>query len=627
MQWVFKNAKVNDVFESQIVDLLFVNDDLQKNSYATISIKFDEHVFDSPINLTNKFQPFNIPSTSIIEKEYKFHMKFNAKERTGAIPNYNSNCENSLMLGNTGPDALPKIILGWDWNDITPASIKDNYLDATQFSILISKKLSSINEFLTNNQAICPKNPADLILEKVVPPIFNLDIFSENCFLPLSTKLYDNKPALYYYLVGSSNSNINMFEDSLGLEKINNINEFIEFIDFNVNLMRDGFGLEFQDDFTEYYTKKLFDAPIAFLDPINGVSRYFKNSDYLYFTSNEIDLLPKNDFSTNDSGLYNIKLLIDFKEFPLINEGRINSKIKVVLDLIKPINDNYSPFYYTPFNGGVGLSLDNDRRFYGTSLSSGSNFELIKNISLNNNQRDSLFKINYVEQKDIFKLNSVKSNRSKLFIIDFKNNNLSIINSPTLATPLLFKLNADVGEFPFFEYNLLSGKNKLNGKTHNLFLFNSIVGCKDFEGNLMDYLKDSPDFLNGKNYAIGFDQALISGDVLVKTIAYAAQDTDFSIFYQTNSKGNIISTGSSSNGLARLDGINGMPYNSIEGYSKLNDLRSLFDAVESGAVCVSSLGEREIYYWPEEKLYQINSQTLNKSLNDEINIAKLECIR
>ncbi len=631
-QWIFKNAKVNGVYESQNVDLLFVNDNLQKNSYATVTIKFDEHNYAEVVKPNAKFAPFNLPNNEVKEKEYKFHMKFNATPRNGATPKYSAVCENSLMLGATGSEALPKIILGWNWDDITNESVKDNYLDATQLSILVSKNLSKIDNFLSNSQIECPNNPVNDIVNRIVPPVFSLEDTSQSCFVPLSTIEIDEKPALYYYLDQSSSIIYNeyLFEE----EKISNADELLQVLDFNVNLIRDGYGLEFQSDFVDYFTRRILDASPSFLDADKGMSKYFRNNSNFYFTSSEIDLLSKNDFSLNDTGLYNVKFLIDFRELPLINAGQVTSKIKVVLNLIKPINKDYSPFYYMPFNGGVGMSINNDRRFYGTSLLTDDKFNLInsQNISIGANQRDSLVKINYTEQRDIFELNSIKSNRSKLLTVDNKNNNLSVISSFTTATPLLFELNGSLGQSANFEYSILSGRNKLNGKTHNMFLLNSIDSCNDFYGVPMNYIRDTPDFLSSGNYSFGYDEVLVPGKIFASTIAYAPQNSDFSISYsQSKEKGKITSVNEVKDEIVTLTGINGMPFNNNSNNNTINSLSTLFEAVRAGSVCVTSLGNKEIYSWPENYLYEVSSvdstTTTATSLQKEINLARLICIK
>lgn len=610
--WLFNNSKINGVYESQIVDLLFVNNNLKKNSYALVTIPFNENDYSENVVVNQKFAPFNLPSVQVKEKEYKFRMKFNAKERTGTTPQYNDVCENSLMLGSTGEEALPRIILDWDWDGININEVNDNYLDATQLSILVSKKLSKINSELTNKNINCPNNPVKIILSKIVPLEFNLNIYSEDCFLPLSTKKLDEKPALYYYF-----------------EKDSQNNDLMKLMDFNVNLIRDGYGREFQHDFVTYYTRQILEADPDFLDSDFGMSRYFRNSNIFYFTSKSINLESKNDFILNDTGLYNVKLLIDFDETPLISFGKTNAKIKVVFDLIEPINENFSPFYYLPINGRVGATIDNDRRFYGASVLGNRSFEISSNNSVNlvQNQIDSLVKVDYELRNDFFELNSLKSNKLKLLEINYKDNKFKIINSPIVVTPLLFEIKGNLNQNASFRYNVLSNERKLDGRTHNLFLFNSIDGCKDFYGQEMNYLKSAPDFLVGTDYLIGYENVETKGKVFAHTVAHAPVQGMFSIeHFQSEDAGQIISPNSGFNQIIPIEGIKGMNYNSLETNDTISDLKDLFNVVKEGTVCVSRLGEKEIYYWSEKELYEFTNPETNKSIQNEINSARVQCI-
>lgn len=625
-EWLFNDAKIIGVYENQIVDLLFINNDLRENSYALITIPFTQHEYDVKNIVNQKFYPFNIPTTKITQKEYKFRVKFNSNKREGSIQNYDSICENDLGLGVTGEDALAKIILGWDFENINLENTKDKYLDATQLSILVSKKLSEINNYLLNKDPICPKNQVQEIMNRILPREFNIIRESDDCFLPLSTKEFDEKPALYYYLKSNN--------DDLG--------DLISIIDFNVNLIRDGYGSEFQSDFVQHYTRRILAASPDFLDSDNGMSRYFRSPQNFYFTSKNINLERKNDFVLNDTGLYNVKLLIDFSELPLISMGKMNAKIKVVLDLVEPIKENFSPFYYLPLNGMVGLGVENDRRFYGASLMNDSSMKIINynNTSLSGNQRDSLVKVNYELRNDFFELNSLKSNKSNLFeIISNKDNTLSIINSPTTATPLLFELTGFIGDDALITYSVLRNQNNFRGRTHNLFLMDSIESCNDFYGLPLNYIRSSPDFLVEENYAFGYSDVIVPGKVFTHTIVYSPIKSDFSIKnLQSDDFARIISSKKLGENISDLKGIDNMKFNDDSKDNVIESLNLLFDAVKEGYVCVmreasstssnissSSSGQREIYYWPEKLITDFEDNS-GFSLRNEINIAKNQCI-
>ncbi len=105
--------------------------------------------------------------TGISENNYsqKYHMRVISGEPTGEeayIKKANS-CYMGALTGSTGPDALPKITLSWDWDKINADTCDYtnpdySYCDATQFNIALIKKLGSLQEFMKMNGSsfVCP---------------------------------------------------------------------------------------------------------------------------------------------------------------------------------------------------------------------------------------------------------------------------------------------------------------------------------------------------------------------------------------------------------------------------------------------------------------------------------------
>ncbi|MFT4326639.1 MAG: hypothetical protein ACMXYK_04010 [Candidatus Woesearchaeota archaeon] len=282
-----------------------------------------------------------------------------------------------------------------------------------------------------------------------------------------------------------------------------------------------------------------------------------------------------------------------------------------------------------PINGRVGETIDNDRRFYGASVLGDRSLDISSNnnVSLAKNQVDSLVKVDYKLRNNFFELNSLKSNRLKLLELNNANNQFSIINSPTVVTPLLFEIKGNKNQDAFFRYHILSSERKLDGRTHNLFLFDSISGCKDFYGFEMNYLKSMPDFLVGTDYMIGYEDVQVEGKVFALALAHAPIQGMFSIeHFQSENKGRIISPSTSFSQSINLVGINGMNYNFLETNNIINNLQDLFNAVKEENVCVARLGEREIYYWSEKKLNNFTNPIINRSIQNEINSARSKCI-
>lgn len=638
-QWLFRDAKIFGVYEEQEVDLLFANDNLKQNTYATITIKYNENRKNGIVKPTGTFGPFNLADDVTEEKEYKFHMKFNVAPRIEPIKESSALCNNTNVLGATGEEALPNTLLTWDFESINPETTEGKYLDATQLSILLTKNISAIDAYLSNTNVSCPKNPvSDVILNLVPRHQENLEFINQltgfgqdydSCFLPLSTITFDDYPALYYYLDQETEViyNDNLFE----VELPSTASEFLKLMDFNINLIRDGYGTDFQNDFYRYFTTKILSASPSFLDPDKGISKYFRDKKKFYFTSDEKELLPSTDFIINDAGLYRVKLIIDFDEVPLIIAGRTTSKIKVQLEPIKPISENVSPFYYLPFDGGVGLDIDNARRFFGIELNSSKSFPISKatNTYAIDKQRDALVKLDYSEEQDIFELNSVKSMQGKLLTAEYSEDKQEIKFSPNVATPLLFEINGNSGESAFMKYKLKTNTKEVPGKTHNLFLHDSIDTCKDFYGYKMDYVRDTPDILlSGTEYGIGYDYVDSPGKVFTSTIAYAPISGDFELdFEESKEFANISSVNTPTGSTVFLSGIDGFEYNNKNEENTIGDLKTLFEAVKNRDVCISRRGTIETYYWSEERLIDEASITTNTNFKDKLAGAKLACIK
>ncbi len=100
------------------------------------------------------------------------HLKFNGvKPKAGPLPKLNvDQCEGG---GVTGEGAVPKVRFNWGWSDDIDTGQgvpidyceankdegKEIYCDATQFSIMLSKRLFKLDEFLKANTDIsCPEN-------------------------------------------------------------------------------------------------------------------------------------------------------------------------------------------------------------------------------------------------------------------------------------------------------------------------------------------------------------------------------------------------------------------------------------------------------------------------------------
>jgi hypothetical protein len=632
-QWDFSEVQVYDFFKEQQAAINFSDNGLTKNSYAIIELPIKKHDH-APTTLVNgDFGPFNIPDSSVEDLTYKYHFKFNMEERKSANPTKSAVCEKGILFGETGTDAGAHTILSWDWNAISTNSIQGKYIDATQLSILIAKKLTRLDDFFKRVSVSCPKNYAFDVARGVTPTDIELTK-TGSCYLPLSTKYYEGKPSIYHqldYVVDPGNYPAGydpFFDEPI----ISDAQQFLDVVDFNVNLMLDGYGTNFQDDFSDDYTKALFKSNPSFTDPNIGTYKYFDNDNIFFYSSKPKGYQKDNDFILPDAGKYRVRILIEFDGTnpQLFSVGSTKAKVIVDLELIEPINKDFSPLYYTPYDGTVGLKLKNNRKDYGSALTTGSNFDIIKNdgIFLTTDQKDALAKLTHTKLIGFTWLNTLASKRAKILDYSYTvEDGAQVIFSPTTATPILMKINGEQGKIPYLTYQVSQGKDVIAANSNSLFLWTGIDGCNDFYGGpLNELINNTPDFRADQAYGMFFAHANTPGEIYLKTVAYTPVDEAYGL--SAMGEGTIITTNNliPVDGLIQLDGISEMSFNDLPNNSKIDSLADIFTSVDNGSVCVSQLGNREVYWWPEEYLYEKENAS-EESLRDQELSAKSQCIR
>ncbi|MFA6065388.1 MAG: hypothetical protein WCW44_03445 [archaeon] len=667
--WDHSDAKVFDVFESQETGIKFANSGLKNNSYGTVEFNITKHIHANPTELSgNNFGPFNVTDSSVEEMKVKYHFKFNSMPRAGNnyVPIAENDCTDGLMRGKSGSEGIPKVIMSWDWNSVkgigslagganaqrsvTNAIVGENnldepYLDATQLTILLSKKLGSLSNFLETVNPQCPENPAQKILTAVRPFISNpetgLPYTGETqdagnfCYLPLTTRFYDGKPALYYFVEDSPQTTWEYFFSDT--ERVNNAQELIKLVDFNVNLMRDGYGTDFQYDFVNRFTTAIMQAGPSFMDPNQGARRYFSDKDRIYYSSQANSLNSNTKWVLPDAGKYRVRMLINFEDTAKIFDGS-NPQARIVVELysLDPVNSSYSPLYYMPIDGLVGLSASGSRTSYGSSISNGGNFDISKSsgVYIDSQQNNSLVKINYSKVEDFFTLNALPSMRGKLLDLKYNYNpktmrdeNSYIKQFASVATPLLFEIQGTQGEQTFYTYSIKRNNQPINSTFSNMFLLSAVGDCTDLAGvPLSNFYYKAPDYGENKQYGVLLPTAQVSGKTYLKTIAYSPLMDAFDLLKPLNGQIYSSSDIKGVNNPVALNGISGMLYNDKSANSTPASLTDLLKGVEAKNICVSSLGDREYFFWPEEKLYATNSLE-DASLTTLENTAKATCVK
>ncbi|MFA5930907.1 MAG: hypothetical protein WC821_01185 [archaeon] len=666
--WDFSDAQVFGVYESQEVGAVFASNGIRQNGYGLVEFNVMKHTHSNPTITNSTFGPFNVPDFAVEPTTIKYHFKFNAEPRKGNnyVAFVGNDCVNGLLRGTTGTSALPKTILSWDWNSVkgigslssastsyrslTSAAVgsgssEEPYLDATQMSILISKKIGALTNFLQTVSPYCPENPAKKVLTKVRINLINPDTGTEYtggndseeiCYLPMTTREYDGKPAIYYFFEDAAPTEWDYwFSD---VEKINNAKEMTDIIDFNVNLMRDGYGTAFQYDFVNDYTGAILKAGPSFVDPVSGSKKYLEEKDYFYYSSQANFLNPNLKWTLPDAGKYRVKLVIDFADdTKLFESGIPNAKIIVDLYLLDPVNNGYSPWFYTPIDGSVGTKYAGSREKYGSSIMNSGDEFVVSNAAgaiLESNQKDSLSRVGFTKVNNFALLNALPSMRGKIFDYtynyntkNYNDNNSKIIFSPTTATPLLFELNGIEGKETDFVYMINKDNNPFSSNLSNMFLLSSVGECSDFvDSPLSTFFKKTPDYGIGKLYGVGLSTAQVSGKSYLKTVAYSPVSENYSIVKPEN--GQIFSTNDlegMSNPLP-LGGINTMVSNDKSNSSTPNSLYNAFKGVEAKSICVSSLGNRELIWWPEDTIYA-KAGNEGKKLSTKINDSSVSCVK
>jgi hypothetical protein len=667
--WSYDDPKVYGVFESQDMGVIFSNNGIKSNGAGVVEFQITKHNNPSLAEPTSNFGPFNITDLSSEQQSYKYHFKFYAEPRKGnnQISLQANDCVNGLLRGKTGNTALPKVVMSWDWNSVKglgnlagsasqlrgldyaavgEGSYNESYLDATQLSILLSKKIGSLANYLDATAATCPENTADKVFAAVRPSILNTETGLDytgratddtSCYLPLTTKLYDGKPALYYYITGTSATEWDYwFSD---VEVVNNLDELMNLIDFNVNLIRDGYGVDFQYDFVNSYSTRILTAGPSFLDPNRGSKRYFDDSDKFYYSSAANNLRQNKAWFIPDAGKYRVRLIVDFQDdyAKLFNGSYPSAEIIAQLDLIEPVVTGYSPLYYTPIDGFTGLNANNNRNQYGTSLSSSSSsstFEVDKTdgVYMNDTQKDSLAKINLTKSEDFFRTNALPSHRSK--ILDYKyeynpklrtDTNSKVYYAPTTATPLLFEIIGTQGVLTSFPYILKKNSFSTTSDLGNMFLLSAVGDCTNLKGNpLSDYYLQTADTKLGDAYGVIFGAADVSGKTYLKTVAYAPLANTYAL--EEPIIGQIYSADDTNgiNNPVPLKGIVSMPNNDLSSSSTPDSLYTVLQGVSRGSICVSSIGNREIFWWPEEKILATEGSS-GESINEKASEAEGIC--
>ena len=642
-------ASVIGQFEQQEVGVVFTNTGIEDPEpvYAIVTINAIRHYHADPtiISEGEEFGSFNVPDEMILPIDQKFHLRFETSDVEDDLVSVEFDAESCIagsMIGYTGDEVVPRVMLEWDWDKISKDTCDEGnedyiYCDATQFNMEINYRIERLREFLAKygSSLSCPTNPAQVIADDLSAELIDLGYFdglttssSGECWMPTTTALYEGRPALDFYIEEN--------EDSISWSSENDLSgrqDVIDLLNFNAYLIQDGYSNDMLDDFQAFSdTEAFFNTPTFFnqLAVNSNGQRYGFNE---FYKDGKIKFYKKysTDTTLNSPGLYNVHINIDFNNnWDFFDaKGDPAAEINVELSLIEEPNvDN--PFYRLPFNGNIGMEGDSlNRQGYGLSYINNSGETIsINNASqtvttYNDSGSNAVGEMSTTYSKSFIALNTSPSTRGKLLSIEMDGSSGNMVFQPSRATPLLMKVSSDITEEPFSAFYRINvgGTPADVGSSANYW--NGAGVCNDFSGvpvyeafdEKADRAATETDSLIDWEYAyaIDWDEVVEEGDVYLRTITYASPEADTTMqavqplddmsFITPDEEGTIVA----------LNGISTMEFNSYAGgdTGKITSVSQIFDLVKEKQVCVVANGSTASFYWNPQAIYKQSGGSSN----------------
>ncbi len=432
------------------------------------------------------------------------------------------------------------------------------------------------------------------------------------CWLAKSTTLLDGKPAIEYFLDEA--------EDIAWTPGIIDREALRKLLHFKAYLMKDSYSEDFQKDFADFYiTKGFYNAPAWFADDPGGkFADYFADRFYLNFTRRYVDSdqLP-------NAGLYDIVLDIDFisGDWELFDVyGEPNAKIDVEFYLTKAAYPN-SIFYYLPFNGNVGAESADGRQGYGVNY---ENFDdpvlvlgtgdLVETGEIYGST--PAMRLNTEVVEDFKQINATAANRGFLLSIEESSevNQRDLAFYPNYATPAVLKMSHTKTDKPFAAFYELRESGSPLETGSNLTFWEGMGQCLDYTGvpvvEAFDFKPDREAIKEDNlpnwqfTYAADWPKADYAGDVYLKTVFYTPISRVYTLKSIQPEELRFIAPNSIESQSVELNGIMGMPHNSVFAQASVNSIQDVFDLTEAGHVCVINTGTRTAFWWNPKTLYE-----------------------
>jgi len=457
---------------------------------------------------------------------------------------------------------------------------------------------------------------------------------SDECWLPAGTGFVGAHHSFEYFIDSSLpkyGRYVNQ-ESVVWTQQVQNVEQLKELVKFKAYLVKDGYSNDFRQDFAEFYVQNdFFNAPYWFADDPAG-----KLADFFARDENGLEFMrqyvPGSELPS--PGLYDVEIDIRYAEnrpWKLFDADGHPSAV-VIVKFYK-LDDPYpdSVFYYLPFNGNLGIDSDNGRQGYGTNYFNEtedivvtSESGMVKTANIPGAVGDTI--VNTKTEYSFRKINKDFSNRGLLMKISETDDTYikKMLFTPNYATPVIMKMVHDESEEPFQAfYQLLEAGTPLDTGA-SLSFWDGAGQCLDYTGvpvfEAFDFTPDRegmqgdpiPDweFL----YAVEWDNASYAGDVYLKTVFYSPVNAQYSIRASAPEGMGFVTPNAPLSASADLQGIQGMPHNSIVNQEKVTELQELFDLVKTGHVCVTNSGIETSFWWNPKVLYE--TAGANTSIRD-----------
>ncbi len=458
------------------------------------------------------------------------------------------------------------------------------------------------------------------------------------CWLPYSTRLFDGKPALEYYL-----EEMDEFGEVVWTDEIQNLNDFRDYVQFKVSLMEDGYSTDFQSDFVDYYDEIAFmDAPEWFVSRGDGAFiDYFGDTSRMHFVRRYV-----NSTKLSNAGKYDILLKIDFenKDFTLFDtSGDPTAEIEISMYIAEEPFPN-SIFYYLPFNGELGKTTSNGRVGYGLDyINAGDAFTVNSDdgILVNTEEISGSTTVSTLNTDTVFgfkNINSLASNRGMLLKIKRGSsyNENDLLFYPHYATPVMMVINKGSTDEPFSAFFELLDVDQPQEVGSSLSFWTGAGQCLDFTGiPVFEKFSNTPDRegVSGDPlavwqyaYALDWKDAERSGDVYLKTYIYTPTNGSFALKGIAPEGLAFLTPDSALASSVELKGISTMNNNSKSARDSVAELQDLFELVEAGDVCVTDTGSETSFWWNPKTLYEMVGSYSSLSEIEEGLAADQTCI-